>query len=174
MSKMIQIRKASVDAIDLIAQIGSETFLETYLINTPKSDIEAFINKAFDRNSLAEELRNPNIHFYLLYVENKLAGYSKILLNMPNENVESQQITKLDRLYLRKEFHGQDLGSTLFQHVVDFSKTQQQHGIWLYVWIENKRAINFYTKNNFKVVGYYDFVLSETRSNPNDVMYLEY
>ena len=171
---MIQIREATVADIDLIAKIGTETFLETYLVNTPKSDVETFIRKAFDKNTLAEELHNPNIHFHLLYFENKLAGYSKILLNVSNKNIESKKITKLDRLYVRKEFHGQNLGKKLFQLIVNFSKTHQQHGMRLYVWIENKRAINFYTKNNFKVVGQYDFILSETRSNPNDVLYLEY
>lgn len=171
---MIHIRKATSKDHNIIAKIGAETFLETYLVNTPKTDVEAFIHKAFDKNTLAEELRNPNIHFHLLYYENNLAGYSKILLNMSNENINAQQLTKLDRLYLRKEFHGKDLGNQLFQHIVNFSKTHQQQGMWLYVWIENKRAINFYTKNNFKNVGSYNFILSETRSNPNYVLFLEY
>ena len=46
---MIQIREATVADIDLIAKIGTETFLETYLVNTPKSDVETFIRKAFDK-----------------------------------------------------------------------------------------------------------------------------
>jgi ribosomal protein S18 acetylase RimI-like enzyme len=172
--KMITIQKATIDDCELIATIGKTTFLETYLVNTPKAAVEAFIEKAFDIHALAKELRNPNIHYYFIYHDDTLAGYSKIELNVPNPNIDAAQITKLDRFYVLKEFHGQNVGAQLFNHTIEASKKQQQHGIWLYVWIENKRAINFYIKNNFKVVGQYDFVLSETRSNPNDVLYLEY
>ncbi|MBC8753841.1 GNAT family N-acetyltransferase [Kordia sp. YSTF-M3] len=168
------IRKATIEDCELIATIGKTTFLETYLVNTPKAAVEAFIEKAFAMDTLTKELRNPAIHYYIIYHSTKVAGYSKIELNIPNQNIDAAQITKLDRFYVLKEFHGQNVGAQLFNHTIVASKKLQQHGIWLYVWIENKRAINFYTKNNFKVVGYYDFVLSETRSNPNDVLYLEY
>lgn len=171
---MIQIRKATIDDSNLIANIGKTTFLETYLVNTPKTDVESFIKKAFDLNTLAEELRNPNIHFYIIYHHDTIAGYSKIVLNMPNEHIKATSITKLDRFYVLKEFHGENVGLKLFHYTIEASQKHQQYGMWLYVWIENKCAINFYTKNNFKIVGQYDFVLSETRSNPNDVLYLEY
>ncbi|QHI39112.1 Spermidine/spermine N(1)-acetyltransferase [Kordia antarctica] len=171
---MIQIRKATIDDINLIADIGKTTFLETYLVNTPKTDVESFIEKAFNLNTLAEELRNPTIEYYLLYADKIVIGYAKIILDTTNPNIASQRITKLDRFYVLKEFHGQNVGSKLFKYTIEASKKYQQQGMWLYVWIENKRAINFYTKNNFKKVGVYDFVLSETRSNPNDVLFLEY
>ena len=54
------------------------------------------------------------------------------------------------------------------------SKKKQQKGIWLAVWVENKRAIKFYQKAGFKIVGKYDFQISKTHSNPNHIMYLKY
>jgi ribosomal protein S18 acetylase RimI-like enzyme len=171
---MVHIRKATIEDIASIEEIGSTTFLETYLVNTPKAAVETFIEKAFDSDTLAEELRNPNIHYYFIYHNDALAGYSKIIFNAPNINIDNQQITKLDRLYVLKEYHGKNIGKQLFQQTIEVSKKEQQNGLWLYVWIENKRAINFYKKNNFKVVGQFDFILSETRSNPNDVLYLAY
>lgn len=168
------IRKATIADCELIASIGKTTFLETYLVNTPMEALETFIEKAFDIHTLAKELRKANIRYYIIYHNHKVAGYSKIVIDEPNFNIDSAHITKLDRLYVLKEFHGQNIGAALFNYTIEASKKQQQQGIWLYVWIENKRAINFYTKNNFKVVGQYDFVLSETRSNPNNVLFLTY
>ncbi len=90
-----------------------------------------------------------------------LVGYSKVVLNVSNEHIDSTQVTKLDRFYVLKEFHGKGFGKLLFDFFVNFTKKQEQQGIWLYVLIENERAVNFYTKNNFKVVGYHDFVVSK-------------
>jgi len=168
------IRKATIADCELIATIGKNTFLETYLINTPKKDVEAFIDKAFEVKTLAEELINPAIHYHIIYLDQKIAGYSKIISNVTNPNVATTQIAKLDRLYVLKEYHGLQVGVELFNHTIAYSKKLQQQGIWLYVWVENLRAINFYTKNNFQIVGQYDFKISETHYNPNHVMYLQY
>ena len=120
------------------------------------------------------EIQSSSVFYHLIYQETILVGYSKIVLNVSNEHIDSTQVTKLDRFYVLKEFHGKGIGKLLFDFFVDFTKQQHQQGIWLYVLIENKRAVNFYTKNNFKIVGYHDFVVSETRTNPNHVLFLEY
>jgi len=54
------------------------------------------------------------------------------------------------------------------------SKKNQQKGVWLEVWVENYRAISFYSKMGMKNVGSYDFPVSKTHSNPNHIMYLQY
>jgi ribosomal protein S18 acetylase RimI-like enzyme len=46
--------------------------------------------------------------------------------------------------------------------------------VWLAVWTENHRAIDFYKKIGFKKVGDYDFKISENHSNPNHILYLEF
>ena len=57
---------------------------------------------------------------------------------------------------------------------VELSKKHGQLGIWLNVWVENQKAIRFYTKCGFKNVGSYDFKISENHTNPNHVLFLEY
>jgi len=46
--------------------------------------------------------------------------------------------------------------------------------MWLFVWIENIRAINFYLKTGFKIIGSHNFNITTTHSNPNHQMYIEY
>ncbi|WP_430412609.1 N-acetyltransferase family protein [Kordia sp.] len=170
---MITIRKATIHDVERIIAIGKKTFLETYSENTPKEAVANFIKKTFNKATLIAEFADVSIIYHLLYVSDKLVGYSKIVLNVSNDHIERQRITKLDRFYVLQEFHGQRLGKELFDFIVNFTQTQQQQGMWLYVLIENKRAVHFYTKNNFKIVGYHDFVISETRTNPNHVLFLD-
>ena len=80
----------------------------------------------------------------------------------------------MSRLYLLKDFYGQNLGKILFDFNIEFSKQYNQTGIWLAVWIENDKAIKFYTKMGFTIVGSYDFRISATHTNPNHILYLEY
>ncbi|MEI9809852.1 MAG: GNAT family N-acetyltransferase [Bacteroidota bacterium] len=101
-------------------------------------------------------------------------GFSKIIFNSPHPLIGSAAVTKLERLYLLKEFYDLKLGLTLFKFIVSLSKEENQDGIWLFVWTENQRAVTFYKKNGFKIAGNVDFRISETHSNPNHVMYLEY
>lgn len=171
---MIHIRKATIEDIASIAIIGRSTFLDTYLPNTPKEAVVSFVAKAFDIETLTAEFDNTNIHYYVVFVDETLVGYSKIELNVPNETVEATPITKLDRLYVLKEFHGQNIGAQLFQYTIEASKKATQQGMWLYVLITNERALHFYLKHHFKITGEYDFKISETRYNPNYVMHLSY
>lgn len=171
---MITIRKATVDDIASIITIGTETFLDTYLASTPETAVRSFAKQVFDENTLIAEIQSTSVFYHLMYQEKMLVGYSKVVLNVSNEHIDSTQVTKLDRFYVLKEFHGKGFGKLLFDFFVNFTKKQEQQGIWLYVLIENERAVNFYTKNNFKVVGYHDFVVSETHTNPNHVLFLEY
>lgn len=171
---MITIRKATVSDYDLIAELGATTFIQAYQEKVSRDDLNTFVSNTFNKDLLIEELSNSNIHYYLQYFNNKIAGYTKIVLNVPNANISAKNITKLDRLYLLKKYYGQQLGASLFTHICNVTKKLAQQGIWLYVWDENQRAVDFYSKNNFKIVGHHDFKVSETRSNPNHIMYLEH
>ena len=73
-----------------------------------------------------------------------------------------------------KEFYGLQLGLELFEFNLNLSKQQDQEGMWLFVWKENQRALSFYKKNKFRIIGSHDFKLSETHANPNHLMFLEY
>jgi len=134
---MIHFQKATIHDTPAIAKIGETTFLETYLPNTPKEAVESFIENAFTLDTLTAEFKNSNIHYFMIFLDDVLAGYSKIELNVSNNTIEGTQLTTLERFYVLKQFHGQKLGTHLFNATVQFSKAQQQEGIWLYVLIKN-------------------------------------
>lgn len=171
---MIKIIKAEIEHCELLIKVGKDAFVESHGQSASKEDIDTFISKAYNIETVSKELLNPNIQYHIIYFNDMVAGYSKIEFNVPNVNVEPKNITKLDRLYLLKGFYGKKLGAKLFDFNIELSKKNQQKGVWLAVWIENQRAIKFYDKAGFTIVGKYDFQISETHSNPNHIMYLAY
>jgi ribosomal protein S18 acetylase RimI-like enzyme len=84
--------------------------------------------------------------------------------------MNESHFAKLERLYLLKEFYDKKLGNALFQFNCDLAKQHSQKGIWLFVWTGNHRAIRFYDKAGFKIIGSHNFKISEDHSNPNHQM----
>jgi ribosomal protein S18 acetylase RimI-like enzyme len=169
-----KITKAIPDDAKQLAPVAKEAFLTAHGHSASKEDIANYVAANFSEENFIEELSNPDNHYYMIYYNDEIAGYSKITFNTLNKDIASKNATYMSRLYLLKEFYGLNLGKELFDFNIEFSKQHKQQGIWLAVWIENKRAINFYTKMGFDIVGEYDFKISDTHTNPNHIMYLEY
>jgi GNAT superfamily N-acetyltransferase len=170
---MIKIIKGTREHCEILSRISEQTFWESHGISASKDDIESFINKTYSEEAYVKELDDSKNKYFLIYQHGKLAGYSKLVFNSPNPNISHQNVTKLDRLYLLKEFYGLNLGVELLNFNTQLSRENHQIGMWLAVWIGNKRAVSFYTKMRFDIVGSYDFEISNAHSNPNHIMYLQ-
>ncbi|WP_299779065.1 GNAT family N-acetyltransferase [uncultured Formosa sp.] len=171
---MVEIIQANATHSNLIVEVGTQAFRESHGHSASKADIESYISKTYNKEAILKEFNNEKVRYHLIYCDGDIAGFSKIELDTSNKNIADLNITKLDRIYLLEAFHGKQLGSKLFQFNIELSKKQHQNGIWLAVWIENKKAVNFYQKMGFKIVGAFDFKISETHSNPNHIMHLKY
>ena len=157
--------------IDQLARISKKTFTESHGHSASDSDIKEYMSKNLNTYVLDEELRSSGNHFYFILKDQKLAGYSKIILDQSHPSIAWQQVAKFERLYLLREFYGLGLGEELFAHNLDFARSNNQKGLWLFVWIENVRALNFYHKHNFRIIDQQDFKISENHANPNHLMW---
>ena len=171
---MVTIKKAGIGDISVMMDIGARTILESHGHSAPKADMDMYVKEKFSREMIEKELSDPANIYHLIYSDAVPAGYSKIILNASHPEIEKKNVTKMERIYLLKEFYGSDMGKQLFNFNLELSKNNSQQGMWLHVWVENERAFRFYIKNGFKPIGKYDFKVSPTHSNPNHLMYLEY
>jgi ribosomal protein S18 acetylase RimI-like enzyme len=171
---MNTITRATVNDAELLAVIGKQTLLESHGHSAPKVDMDAYVNKNYSADFFQNELSNPANIYHIIYHNGQAAGYSKLILDYPHPAITLQHVTKLERIYLLKEFYELKMGRELFSFNIELSKSNKQAGMWLFVWKENPRAINLYLKNGFKIIGSHDFQISETHSNPNHIMLLEY
>ena len=171
---MSPIRRATPNDFKILTDLGRQTFIESHGHSASKADIDFYLNEKYTYKIFQEELDNDNNIYHIIYFEGQPIGFSKIVFNSPTPNIPMATITKLERLYLLKEFYKLKKGQELFDFNVELSKSNNQTGIWLFVWKENERAVNFYIKNGFQIIGSHDFQISATHSNPNHQMYLKY
>ena len=169
---MHSIIKATSDHAEMLSALAKTTFLESHGHSASPVDVDTYITANLNQNTLEKELLDPGSIYHLLFQDDVPAGYSKIKLNTPFPGADRTNVTKLERIYFLKRFYGQGLAQELFDFNLRLAKENQQAGIWLFVWKENQRAVNFYKKNGFLVVGSHDFKISDQHSNPNHIMFL--
>jgi diamine N-acetyltransferase len=83
-------------------------------------------------------------------------------------------VALLDRIYLLKEAYGLKLGLKLLNFNIELSKNNNQSGIWLYAWIGNERAVNFYLRAGFKIIGSHNYYVNETHYDVSHHMLLNF
>jgi ribosomal protein S18 acetylase RimI-like enzyme len=168
------VRRATVADHSIICRIGNIAVEEAHRDSCSAQDMQAYLSANYSEAAIQRELSDPQNIYYLIYSAGEPAGFSKIVLNARHPNVREPNTTKLDRIYLLKEFYGARLGHELLHHNIDFSKQHQQTAMWLFTWIGNERAVRFYQKEGFEIIGTHQFRVSETHYNPNHHMLLRY
>ncbi|WP_207496962.1 GNAT family N-acetyltransferase [Aridibaculum aurantiacum] len=158
----------------LLAQIGGTSLLESHGHSQPIEIMQAYVNRSFNEKACRAELENEQNIFSAVYYNNQPAGYYKIIYKFPHPAVSLKGVTKLERLYLLKEFYDLKLGHHLLEQAIKQSKAAGDKGMWLEVWTGNDRAIRFYQKKGFEMVGETEFRLTATHTNPAWVMLLQY
>ncbi len=159
--------KASVEET---VEVAVKTFRQSHGTSASEKDIDRYISNYLTVDQFAKELNEEQNVFHLLMQDKAVIGYSKISLNSPQKNISSNRVTKLERLYILERFYHKGLGKLLLQHNIELAVQHKQEFIWLYVWTENEKAVQFYKRNAFKIIGSHDFQISETHTNPNHVM----
>lgn len=170
----ILIRRATVADTIAIAGIGRVAVELSHRESCSVDDMNHFLAEHYNEEAIKAELANENNIYYLLLYKGQLAGFSKMVLNTSHPRIEHLNVTKLDRIYLLSEFYDKQLGRRLLQHNIDLSKQSGQCGMWLFTWQGNERAVNFYRRSGFEIIGNHRFKVSETHYNPHFQMMLRF
>lgn len=165
------IKKITAQYIKELTEVAIASFLPAHGHSSPKEDMDTYIAKHFNPASLAQEISDTTNEYYGLWNQNKMIGYFKINFNQKTAFCQAQNITYMSRLYLLQQYYDLGLGEIMLNKAIDLSKSNNQQGMWLKVWKENKRAIKFYEKRGFQIIGESDYKISSNHSNPNFVMY---
>ena len=167
---MMSIRKASPQDAEVISSIGKTSFEQAHPQAAPPDILSTYLANKFDAKTIEQELSDDKNLFHVVSYNLSEVGFSKIQFDVENSFVSASRIAKLERLYLLQEVHGKRIGQLFYEYIEELAISEGQSGFWLTVWVNNFRAIRFYEKNGFTIVGETQFSLSEGYSNPNHVM----
>lgn len=145
----IDIRKVELADVEQLQLISRKTFFEAFAGGNTKENMQKYLEEGFSVDRLTTELKNPNSEFYFAIVDSKTIGYLKINFGQAQTELKEQTTIEIERIYVLKEFLGKKVGQILYKTAFDIAEKMNADFLWLGVWEENLRAINFYKKIGF-------------------------
>jgi ribosomal protein S18 acetylase RimI-like enzyme len=157
----IKIEQINQSHIAALQQIGRQTFSETFAESNSAENMAKYLEEAYSYEKLSAELNELNSFFYFAMLDEKVIGYLKLNNGGSQTELKDNDAVEIERIYVLKEFHGKKVGQLLFNKAIEVAKAQHAAYVWLGVWEENKKAIQFYTKNGFVEFDQHVFVLGD-------------
>ena len=157
----INIEQINHSHIEALQQIGRQTFAETFAESNSSENMAKYLEEAYSHEKLNSELNKPNSFFYFALLDEKVIGYLKLNMGSSQTELKDNDALEIERIYVLKDFHGKKVGQLLFDKAIQVAIEQQVSYVWLGVWENNKRALQFYTKNGFVEFDQHKFVLGD-------------
>ena len=153
------LRPATPDDISTLAQLGRQTFFETFAADNDATDMAAYVDTAFSTDNIRQEIETPGSDLLVLWLDGTPAGYLKLNTGSAQTEDRGPHALEIERIYLLSAFKGRGLGRLLMDHALQTARTAGMSKVWLGVWEQNSAAIEFYRKLGFGVVAEHDFVI---------------
>lgn len=154
------VRRATLEDAPVLAAIAEQTFRESFEDVNEPADLNLHCTTHFGADIQRAEITDANVIALLGLSEQGIpVGYAQVRLQSPSPWIESAQVTELHRIYVQRDYIGTGIAHPLISAVLDLAQTHGASHTWLGVWENNPRAIAFYRKYGFDVVGEQVFTL---------------
>ncbi|MFT6877139.1 MAG: ribosomal protein S18 acetylase RimI-like enzyme [Granulosicoccus sp.] len=150
---MAILRLATIDDAESLAGLAERTFRETFAAENSQTNMNLHCATYYSAEIQRQEILDPNLVTILADEAGDLVAFAQIRLLSLKACVSAERPSELNRLYVSSEWHGRGLAQTVMAEVLAIVKQGGADCIWLGVWEQNPKAIAFYYKYGFKVVG---------------------
>lgn len=157
----ISIRVADFTDAELIADLSRQTFFESFALQNTKENMDKFMNDSFARETLIKEVGAPGNIFLVAFDGEEPVGYVRMRVNNNPTELGNASAMEISRIYVVNNSIGKGVGKVLMQYCIDFTVARKFSFIWLGVWKQNQRAINFYKQWGFEKFGTHIFMLGD-------------
>ena len=158
-SRLINIRPAEERDAASLAALAERTFRDTFAHVNRAEDIDAHCRKHYRESIQSAEIRDPNRTTLVCDVQERLVAYGQLRWGGAPSSVVAARPAEIQRLYVDASWHGKGVAQALMASLLEAAVSGGADVAWLGVWEQNPRAIAFYAKSGFAVVGDHVFVL---------------
>ncbi len=161
MTERTHIRAARREDIEALAALAARTFREAFAGDNAPEDINSYVTESFSAERLRTEFADARNRFLLAFRGEGEApvGYAKLRTGRADPSVKGPAPIELERLYVARNALGRGIGAALMHACLESARNGGYRTLWLGVWDRNARAIAFYERWGFAVVGDHAFRL---------------
>lgn len=150
----------AADARDL-AVFAESTFRAAFQESNAAGNMDRHCAANFSEELQLAEIRDTDRETWLAKADGHLVGYIQLRIDARTACVDGRKPIEIQRLYLDPSRHGTGLAHELMRLVIAWSESRGADVVWLGVWERNPKAIAFYRKWGFEVVGEHVFRLGD-------------
>lgn len=156
----ITIRRATTDDALLLSRLGARLFENTFGAANDPDNMRAYLGTAFSLESQRDALADSDVAAFIAEDAGHAAiGYAMMTRDSRAAGVMGAKPVEVQRIYSDHAWHGRGVGALLMNACIAQARAWHGDELWLGVWEKNPRAIAFYEKTGFRVVGRQAFQL---------------
>jgi len=149
----VRIRPATGADAAALAALAARTFRETYTGLHDPGELAAYLARAFGPERQAAELADPASPYLLAEADGALVGFAWLRFGPSPACAALPDPVEIARFYVAREWHGRGVAQALMAAALAEARRRGARSAWLGVWQQNARAIAFYRKAGFTVIG---------------------
>ncbi len=139
----------------LLARTAEAMFRDAFAATNDAAQMEAYCRDHYSEAIQREELESPDIRVLFIEEGDRVLAYAQLRVGTP--------LGEIWRFYVDRTQHGRGLAQRLMDESLTVLRDAGATAVVLAVWEHNPRAIAFYRKLGFEVVGEQPFVLGDER-----------
>lgn len=154
----IGVRRGTPADASTLTALGAKTFHDTYAPDVPADDLATFIAANFRHDQTAAALDDPAQSYLIATVDGADVGYA-LLRDEHDGAGDDGRALVLGLLYVDQPFQGYGVGAALMAASIAQARRDGHRALKLTVWEHNAKAIGFYRRWGFQVIGDITFLL---------------
>lgn len=127
-----------------LAKLTSEIWHEYWVDLLSPEQIDYMVDKFQSEKAITHQIAEENYTYFYIEKDNNIAGYVGLS--------KKEGYLFLSKLYIKKEFRHQGIGTQVFEFIKDFALKNNYKRIILTVNKHNSNTIKAYQKWNFKEI----------------------
>ncbi|MBN1319568.1 MAG: GNAT family N-acetyltransferase [Thermoleophilia bacterium] len=149
---LVHIRIATPVDAEVLADLGARTLRDTF--GPDKTEAQAdYVALTFRPDVKSGALDDPDAVFLVAEVEGTAVAYARLRFNYSPDPVGGAAPMEIARFYADAPWVGRGVGTVLMESCLALAAEKGRDVVWLDVWERNHRAVSFYEKWGFEVVG---------------------
>ncbi len=160
---MAVIRRAVLQDASNLAAFASTAYATTFGEFTAPADLDDFLSMTYGITQQSTEISNHNIRTLIVELDSQIIGYAQIRHSLTPDCILGEAPVELWRFYIDKPWRGKGTAEKLMNAAKEAAIELGGRTFWLGVWENNTRAIAFYTKQGFEIVGEKEFWVGKDR-----------
>jgi ribosomal protein S18 acetylase RimI-like enzyme len=165
LDRELTLRDANEDDAAELAEIGRDTFAETFGHLYPPHDLKVYLDETYSVERMKADLADPGVEVRVAFSGKRMVAYCKIGPCKLPIDTGPEPALELHRVYVYQARQGIGVGRILLAWAIERARRRGAKNLFLGVWESNDRAIAMYESRGFENVGAYQFRVGETRDN---------